>query len=109
MAEVDSVFGSDTGEDIQRCLNCEFAECNNCLALKNKVEDVYAYAKTHMRRIHKIDQYTLDGEFIRTWERRGDAAEALGISPQYISYCCNGSRGPAGGYIWRYHEEEKNV
>ncbi len=30
-------YGSDNKRDIEKCLQCEKAECNNCLYYKNKV------------------------------------------------------------------------
>ena len=109
MAEVETAYGSDTEEDIKRCLECEFDDCRNCLEYKGKVEDAYSYFKGKRKSPRKIDQYTLEGEYICTWNKRIEIVEELGIRPEAISYCCRGRFKQAGGFIWKYHEEEKNV
>ena len=109
MAELDPVFGSDTDEEIMLCLQCGFEDCRNCLAYKGRVEDPYSSAQKRKPYPQKIDQYSLEGEFIRTWNRRGDIERELGITGQYVSHCCIGKRGQVGGYIWRYHKEDNNV
>lgn len=48
-----------------------------------------------------VDQYTLDGTFVKTWESATDAAMELGLSKGNISKCCNGRGKSAGGFIWR--------
>ena len=50
----------------------------------------------------KINQYSLTGEFIRTWEGMNEAKRNLKISQGNISECCNKKRNSAGGYKWEY-------
>lgn len=110
MAEVDPIYGYDIDEDIKLCLQCEFDECRNCLEFKGKVEDAYAYMKAKERKHpRKIDQYTLEGEYICTWNKRNEIVKELGVRGEDISYCCKGKIRQVGGFIWKYHEEEKNV
>ena len=51
-----------------------------------------------------VNQYTLDGEYVKTWESATDAARELGLSQGHISSCCNGKRENAGGFIWKLKE-----
>ena len=53
----------------------------------------------------KINQYDLQGNFIKCWDKTLQITEKLGISKQSISYCCNKRTKTAGGYIWRYVNE----
>lgn len=48
----------------------------------------------------KVNQYDLEGNFIKTWDSISLAKKELGIN--HISDCCNGKRNKAGDYIWRY-------
>lgn len=48
-----------------------------------------------------VKQYTLEGEYIRTWDGVNAAAKALGISAGNISSCVNGKVWQASGYIWK--------
>jgi hypothetical protein len=51
----------------------------------------------------QIDQYDLNGIFIKTWNSVKDASEKLGISHQGINRCIRGKNGRAGKYIWKNH------
>jgi hypothetical protein len=56
----------------------------------------------------KVNQYSLDGKFIKTWNSLTKAAKALNCSQPHISDVCNGKRKTTGGYIWKYYEEVKD-
>ena len=62
-------------------------------------------------REHKVKQYTLSGEYIKTWGSIKEAEEFLGIKKAQacIVYCCQGKRHRAYGYIWRYEEDDSPV
>ena len=47
-----------------------------------------------------INQYSLDGTFIRSWSGIAEAQRTLHIGN--ISYVCNGKRKQSGGYIWKF-------
>lgn len=53
----------------------------------------------------EVDQYTLDGKFLKTWYSMNEASRTLGISQQNISKCCYNTRNSAGGYKWCFHRE----
>ena len=52
----------------------------------------------HMR---KVNQYDLDGNFIRTWDSMAEAGRETG-SYSNIYKVCQGLRNKAGGYKWQY-------
>ena len=55
-----------------------------------------------------IDQYSLDGEYIKTYKGMIDVSYELNITEKCfanISACCNGRKVTAYGYIWRYKGE----
>ena len=51
----------------------------------------------------KIDQYSLDGKFIKTWNS-GTELSKCGFHHGNICSCCNGLLKTYKGYIWKYHE-----
>ena len=51
----------------------------------------------------KIDQYSLDGKFIKTWNSGTDLAKC-GFNNGNICSCCKGQRKTSQSYIWKYHE-----
>ena len=55
-----------------------------------------------------VDQYDMDGNYIRTWDYIMTAARATAASPASISLCCRGKKCySSGGYIWKYAKEQK--
>lgn len=48
----------------------------------------------------KVNQYSLNNDFIKCWDSISQAEKELGIT--HISNCCKGKRKSAGNYIWRY-------
>ena len=51
----------------------------------------------------KIDQYSLDGKFIKTWNSGAELAKN-GFNKSSICQCCKGKLKTSNGYIWKYHE-----
>jgi hypothetical protein len=51
-----------------------------------------------------VVQYSMDGAFIKNWRSIGEAVAELKIYK--IWDVCNGKRNHAGGYFWRYADEQ---
>lgn len=51
-------------------------------------------------------QFDKNGNFIKEWCSTRKAEQTLKISNGKVSWCCIGKRKTAGGYKWRYKEEE---
>ena len=51
----------------------------------------------------KVDQYTLDGLFIQSFDAVVIAEKITGVSKNGISRVCRGERKTSGGYRWAYH------
>lgn len=56
------------------------------------------------RPIRRINQYTLEGVFVKTWKKQSLIQEELGFHPSAISRVCKGERWSAYGFLWRYAE-----
>lgn len=54
----------------------------------------------------KVNQYSLKGVFIKTWDCMADVQRELGIHRTCIGSCCRGTVKTAGGFIWKYFNEE---
>lgn len=50
----------------------------------------------------RTEQYSLDGEYIRTWNSLTEIEETLGYRKPNLSNCCKGVLPQAYGFIWRY-------
>ena len=51
-----------------------------------------------------VDQYDLQGNFIKRWNGVRTIERTLNISSSNISECCRGKRKTAGGYNWKYKD-----
>lgn len=56
------------------------------------------------KQIAQYDKQTL--KLIKVWDSMMDVERELGIAQQNISKCCKGKRKSAGGFIWKYLEDE---
>lgn len=53
-----------------------------------------------------VDRYSLDFEYIDTFNSIEEASIKLGINRNCISATCNNKNKSGGGYIWRFSEED---
>jgi group I intron endonuclease len=53
----------------------------------------------------RVIQYKLNGQKVQEWESITAAANSLGCQDSHIASCCKGKRTTAGGFQWRYAEE----
>lgn len=74
---------------------------------KNEVPDKL---KAHPKRRKKVDQFTKDGKFIKTWNSIDEAAGYYGEdqikSAKYLSGAIHGKAKTYKGYIWKLHDNE---
>lgn len=59
------------------------------------------------QRYCRINQLSLDGEFIRQWDSSEQIKRNLGYSNGYIIQCCKGKFKQAYGYRWEYVNQEQ--
>jgi len=56
----------------------------------------------------KINQYTVDGKYLKTWESMVLAANSFGVVPSVILESCTEKSITAAGYVWRYYNGDIN-
>lgn len=54
----------------------------------------------------RIQQYTLNGDFIGEFESIRDAVKINGFSSNHICECARGKRQTSNGYVWRYERSD---
>lgn len=62
------------------------------------------YGKDNFRS-KKVNQYGLDGNFIKTWDSFMDIERALGFNHANLQKVCCGKYQTSYGYVWRYANE----
>lgn len=77
------------------------------IGLRNK-DKIYKSGKDNKLSI-KINQYSINGNLIKTWFCLKDVERELGFSPANICACCKHRRNIAYGYIWRYIGDTSNL
>jgi hypothetical protein len=50
----------------------------------------------------KVNQYSLDGVFIKTWDNIVSAKKAVGDQSSNIVAVCKGKQKTCKGFIWKY-------
>jgi hypothetical protein len=60
------------------------------------------YNDKQLCRASKVSQFTLDGEFIKTYLSQAEAERLLGLKRSNISACCRNKIKSCSGYVWKY-------
>lgn len=53
-------------------------------------------------RWRKVEQYSLDGKYIATFDSIRDAAKSNGLNEGCVGQCCRGKYLQSGGFVWKY-------
>lgn len=90
---------------------------NNCISnlewCNNSYNQKHAYFNNLNKRRYgssnpnskKVNQYDLEGKFIKIWSSIVEASKKLNIKHSGICSCCDGTYKTSGGYIWRYADD----
>lgn len=62
--------------------------------------------KLRVKNGKRINQYTMDGIFIRSYKSIKETAKAMGVKPPSISACCRGIVSNSCGFLWRYADND---
>jgi hypothetical protein len=58
------------------------------------------------RKRKQIGQYSHNNVFIRSWGSISEASKQCQINPSNVSMACSGKRKSAGGFLWKYMDQE---
>lgn len=86
--------------------NKENNHVNNLEWCNSKYNCNYGTRNKKVGRRKRINQYSLDGKLINSFESMSQAHRITGISEGHISSVCNYKRAKAGGFIWRICERQ---
>lgn len=120
-----ALFGYEKCGDILKCIKGEVASAHGFVWKDTKVEsidlskykvtytkhgarlfDMSYEGKMRRRKGHgkPINQYSLEGKYLATYNSTVDASEQVGIGHTTIGKCClhKGKSKTAGGFLWEY-------
>ena len=100
----DANIGKCPSEDTRQKMSELFKGNNNPFYGQHHTEQI----RKKMSNSHKVPiiQYSQNGNFIKIWNSAKDAGIETKINIGDITACCKGKGKTAGGYIWRYANEE---
>lgn len=86
--------------------------CNTCKGIRNSAGGfIFRYInddfdKFKIKEIipssRKVKQFTIDGKFIKEWDKISDVSKILNIDPSSITKCCKGKYSTSGGFKFTY-------
>lgn len=68
---------------------------------------IYAYYNRE-RKLKPVKQYSTNGVLLNTYITGKEASQKTGVSGSGICNCCKKKAKTAGGFIWRYADENQN-
>lgn len=71
-------------------------------------KNAYKIGKEHCRSV-SVNQYDLQGRFIKQWYCVRDIERELRFDNRNICACCRHKRNMAYGYIWRYIDDDSKI
>lgn len=102
----------EASTEIQRELNIAYSSVIKCCRKQRKSAGGYQWSYSSDDDINEyhivngkcraVNQYDLDGNFIKRWDSVQQANDELKISKGSISKVCCGMINHAKGYVWRY-------
>lgn len=66
----------------------------------------HAVAHNLCKQPKRVNQYTINGDFIKQWNSIKEAKQVLGLKNAHISQVCQGQRKTAGNFVWRYADKK---
>ena len=72
---------------------------HNPISYKRNSESKFECKNHHAK---SVEQYAINGDYIKTWSCINDVKRELGFHHSHISQCCSGKRNVAYGFIWKY-------
>lgn len=75
--------------------NANYGTVKERLSISHKRNPIYS---------KPVAQFSMDGEFVKSYPSAKEAAKQTGLHAQNIGACCRGIYSHSGGYRWQYAE-----
>ena len=109
--EYDSIASASQETDIpissisSSCCNTKTQAKGFIFVFKGDEERAMRGTLNRPYRRKEVNQFDLNGNFMRTWESASSAAKAFGVAPTSIINCALGKRKSSRGFLWKYKNQ----
>lgn len=86
--------------------NLEWMSLLDNINYGTRVDRMVETQKRLKSKCKRINQYLLNGKFIKSYESIKQAAEENSLSKSNIGMCCRKVRNQVGGFIWRFNNDD---
>lgn len=93
----------DGNKENNRADNLEW--CNYSQNIRHAIDHKLMKTRKGINLKRKIEQYDINGNFIKRWDRICDIENEYNVSHSAIRFCCLGKMKTCKGYIWKYADE----
>lgn len=97
---INGIKTDNSVKNLEWCTNAENLQHSYMIGLRKSNDDILR--KNREKQMVKINQYTLDGKFIKKWESLNSIQRELGYPYGNIARCCNGVYKKSHGYKWKF-------
>lgn len=97
---INKKLSEETKNKIRKA-HLKYIESYKTPEFRNKISKAVDYKKK------KVSQYTLSGEYIRSFDSANEAEKFVGINRGSILRCCKGIVKRAGNFIWRFNYDNR--
>ena len=79
------------------------------LSEEHKEKSLKGLAISLENRKKPVEQYDLQGNFIKLWPSAAEAGRYLGIQGAHITDCCNGKRAKCAEFLWKFADDNNKI
>ena len=98
--------GASNGSWIRLCC---IGEARSCYGYQWRYKDDEPPGKYIKHNTRQVDQYDLNGNFLKSWDSIKSITDYYGFSKNTVINCCSHRSKSGGGFIWKYSNDSTKL